>query len=146
MTANYASMPGCPRQHRLTFHACLHTQFFRLYADRVPPNLFDRLRYIIQVGCRHCANWPGCKAHLLLFNAHACLPIPRSCLQGQDWDFIAHTFWLKHGVAMLFDSLYLAEGITLAYNSGEPGQGLSRMSHQRVACCSLSYMVDLWYG
>ena len=39
-------------------------------------------------------------------------------LQGQDWDFIAHTFWLKHGVAMLFDSLYLAEGITLAYNSG----------------------------
>jgi hypothetical protein len=25
---------------------------------------------------------------------------------------------LKHGVAMLFDSLYLAEGITLAYNSG----------------------------
>lgn len=24
-------------------------QFFRLYADRVPPNLFDRLRYIIQV-------------------------------------------------------------------------------------------------
>ena len=39
-------------------------------------------------------------------------------LQGQDWDFIAHTFWLKHGVAMLFDSLYLADGITLAYNSG----------------------------
>lgn len=26
-----------------------HMQFFRLYADRVPPNLFDRLRYIIQV-------------------------------------------------------------------------------------------------
>lgn len=24
-------------------------QFFRLYAERVPPNLFDRLRYIIQV-------------------------------------------------------------------------------------------------
>jgi hypothetical protein len=42
-------------------------------------------------------------------------------VQGQDWDFIAHTFWLKHGVAMLFDSLYLAEGITLAYNSGEGG-------------------------
>ncbi|KAL4854024.1 Transcription-associated protein 1 [Chlorella vulgaris] len=59
-------------------------KFFRLYADRVPSHLFDRLRYVIQ---------------------------------GQDWDFIAHTFWLKHGVAMLFDSLYLAEGITLAYNS-----------------------------
>ncbi|KAL4439666.1 hypothetical protein ABPG75_002667 [Micractinium tetrahymenae] len=59
-------------------------KFFRLYADRVPANLFDRLRYIIQ---------------------------------GQDWDFIAHTFWLKHGVALLFDSLYLADGITLAYNS-----------------------------
>jgi hypothetical protein len=39
-------------------------------------------------------------------------------VQGQDWDFLAHTFWLKHGVALLFDSLFLAEGITLAYNSG----------------------------
>jgi len=28
-------------------------QFFRLYADRVPANLFDRLRYIIQV-CSGC--------------------------------------------------------------------------------------------
>lgn len=45
-------------QHRPSLH-CLGTnaysepafmQFFRLYADRVPANLFDRLRYIIQVG------------------------------------------------------------------------------------------------
>jgi transformation/transcription domain-associated protein len=62
----------------------IRQKFFRLYADRVPANLFDRLRYVIQ---------------------------------GQDWDFLAHTFWLKHGVALLFDSLFLAEGITLAYNS-----------------------------
>ena len=50
------------------------------------------------------------------------------CSQGQDWDFVAHTFWLKHGVAMLFDSLYLADGVTLAYNSG--GQHLcARVLH-----------------
>ncbi|PRW20618.1 transformation transcription domain-associated [Chlorella sorokiniana] len=42
--------------------------------------------------------------------------------KGQDWDFVAHTFWLKHGVSMLFDSLHLADGITLAYNS-EPAPG-----------------------
>ena len=30
-------------------------QFFRLYADRVPANLFDRLRYIIQVRAHPCA-------------------------------------------------------------------------------------------
>ena len=51
-------------------------------------------------------------------------------LQGQDWDFIAHTFWLKHGVAMLFDSLYLAEGITLAYNSGK-----LELRDEVFACC-----------
>lgn len=28
-------------------------QFFRLYANRVPANLFDRLRYIIQVWLVH---------------------------------------------------------------------------------------------
>lgn len=42
-------------------------------------------------------------------------------MQGQDWDFVAHTFWLKHGVAMLFDSLYMSDGVTLAYNSGKQG-------------------------
>ena len=60
-------------------------QFFRLYASRLPPDLFDRLRYIIAV---------------------------------QDWDFVSHTFWLKHGVALLFDCLNLRDPITLAYNSG----------------------------
>eukprot|EP00887_Chlorella_sp_A99_P004017 scaffold11.g4017.t1 len=35
----------------------------------------------------------------------------------KDWDFISHTFWLKHGVALLFDSLNLRDPITLAYNS-----------------------------
>jgi transformation/transcription domain-associated protein len=73
----------------------VRNKFFRLYADRVPPNLFDRLRYIIQ---------------------------------GQDWDFVAHTFWLKHGVSMLFDSLHLADGITLAYNSAHVPSLLSTAS------------------
>ena len=71
---------------------------------------------------RCAATTPGHHAGCLSSAAHSlctsiCLPCCAS-LQGQDWDFIAHTFWLKHGVAMLFDTLYLAEGITLAYNSG----------------------------
>ncbi|KAL6768445.1 hypothetical protein ACKKBF_B39155 [Auxenochlorella protothecoides x Auxenochlorella symbiontica] len=59
-------------------------KFFRLYAERVPADLFERLRYVIQV---------------------------------QDWDFLAHTYWLKHGVALLFDCAHKDDAITLAYNS-----------------------------
>jgi len=40
-------------------------KFFRLHTDRIPRELFDRLRFIIQY---------------------------------QDWEFLAHTFWLKHAV------------------------------------------------
>jgi len=40
-------------------------KFFKLYSDRIPRDLFERLRFIIQV---------------------------------QDWDFLSHTFWLKHAV------------------------------------------------
>lgn len=49
----------------LTYCSTIYLQFFRLYAERIPRDLFDRLRYIIQI---------------------------------QDWDFLAHTFWLKHAV------------------------------------------------
>ena len=59
-------------------------KFFRLYADRIPADLHDRLRYVIAI---------------------------------QDWDFLAHTYWLKHGVALLFDILHKADPVTLAYNS-----------------------------
>ena len=49
---------------------------------------------------------------------------------------MAHTFWLKHGVALLFDSLYLAEGITLAYNSGEVEAG--RFPSSQCQCITAS--------
>lgn len=38
-------------------------------------------------------------------------------IQKQDWDFLSHTFWLKHAVALLFDCLHMNDPITLAYNS-----------------------------
>jgi transformation/transcription domain-associated protein len=41
----------------------------------------------------------------------------RYIVQYQDWDFLAHTFWLKHAVALLFDCLHMRDPITLAYNS-----------------------------
>ena len=79
---------------------------------------------------------------------------PRICrlcawLQGQDWDFIAHTFWLKHGVAMLFDSLYLAEGVTLAYNSGASsalGVAAAELLLPQLnnSCCRSSSAIALW--
>lgn len=46
-------------------------KFFRLHTDRIPRELFDRLRFIIQY---------------------------------QDWEFLAHTFWLKHAVVSCTES------------------------------------------
>ena len=61
-------------------------QFFRLYADRLPLDLFDRLKYIIA---------------------------------AQDWDFTSSSFWLKHGVSLLFDCLHLEDRVLFAYNSAQ---------------------------
>jgi len=49
-------------------------KFFSLYSERIKRNLFDRLKYIVQV---------------------------------QDWEYLSHTFWLKHAVVSgrFFDSM-----------------------------------------
>lgn len=129
------------------FHTPLAIQFFRLYANRVPPNLFDRLRYIIQVGGRHacCANSKLHAAAVWLTPAQPFVLVMLFAPQGQDWDFIAHTFWLKHGVALLFDSLYLADGITLAYNSGNfVHQACSNPRIRPHPCLSLTKLFPPW--
>ena len=67
----------------------VRAKFFKLYSDRIPRNLFERLRYIVQT---------------------------------QEWEFLSNTFWLKHGVALLFDCLHMDDLLTLAYNSAHVPQ------------------------
>ncbi|KDD72699.1 hypothetical protein H632_c3004p0, partial [Helicosporidium sp. ATCC 50920] len=38
-------------------------------------------------------------------------------VQVQDWEFQAHTFWLRHGLALLLDAAHDRDPITLSYNS-----------------------------
>jgi hypothetical protein len=67
----------------------------------------------------------------------------RYIIQYQEWDFLSHTFWLKHAVALLFDCLHMRDPITLAYNSAHvpplfnykeslkfPGGLLAQAAHQ----------------
>ena len=51
---------------------------------------------------------------------NSCPPaLPPTHTRAQDWDFASHTFWLKHGVALLFDCLHLDDKVLLAYNSAQ---------------------------
>ena len=86
-------------------------QFFRLYSKRLPADLFDRLRFIIQV--------EGFKHAIILNFMVSVVSGQLTTFQVQDWDFVSHTCWLKHGIALLFDCLHLQDPIALAYNSGE---------------------------